>query len=85
MACVGVCVSGCDFVFSFVRICLTEFHVFFLCAPYSPLSRSFRTLQAAISLEEDGTNVVSSTLADELLGAPFASMAPRSSGAHVGR
>jgi hypothetical protein len=41
--------------------------------------------QAAISLEEDGANIVSSTLADELLGAPFASMAPRSSGAHVGR
>jgi hypothetical protein len=36
-------------------------------------------------LEEDGANIVSSTLADELLGAPFASMAPRSSGAHVGR
>ena len=71
-------------VYSFVRVCLTECRVF-VCAPYSPLSRSFRTLQAAISLEEDGTNVVSSTLADELLGAPFASMAPRSSGAHVGR
>jgi hypothetical protein len=36
-------------------------------------------------LEDDGANVVSSILADELLGEPFASMAPRGSGAHVGR
>jgi hypothetical protein len=47
--------------------------------------RWFNMPQAAISLEEDGANIVSSTLADELLGHPFASMAPRGNGAHIGR
>ncbi len=86
--CDGVCLCLCLWMCLCVFLCaclLDRLSCFCICAPYSPLSRSFRTLQAAISLEEDGTNVVSSTLADELLGAPFASMAPRSSGAHVGR
>jgi len=47
--------------------------------------RWFNMPQAAISLEEDGANIVSSSLADELLGYPFAHMALRDSGAHVGR
>jgi len=55
------------------------------CSRERPPLHSCPASQAAISLEEDGTNIVSSTMADELLGAPFASMAPRDTGAHVGR